>query len=113
MNIDTNNVVVLARHSKIPSFLRKGTTQEDLERLKKNDNFVVFEVGDKVTFQGHAHLEDDGKSKLKTGVIKKLGYVPGYVNPQIVCGIKVEGEKFGSALPYNYTMHPISLTKIV
>ncbi len=112
MKINTNNIIIYNKNTKKPSFLHKNNTQEDVDRLKKDNEVVVFEVGDTVTFQSHSHFEEDGQSKLKTGIIKKMGWSASGFSSSIVCGVKVEGEPFGSALLYNYTIHPISLTKV-
>lgn len=109
--MNRDNIIIFDKSTKKSRFPWVSDTNSKIEEYRKSANYLILEVGDTVTFQGHAHLEDDGESKVKTGIVKRVGWVPGYANPQIVCGIKVEGEKFGSALPYNYTMHPVSLTK--
>lgn len=88
----------------IEEFKKKLSIEARPYLIEKN----IFKLEDKVQFEGFEHLGGG----LKKGVIKKLGYSLGVGSAYITCGIKVEGESFGSALLYNYTIMPSALTKI-
>lgn len=88
----------------IEDFRKKLPIEARKHLVDKN----IFKLEDTVEFPGFEHLGGG----IKKGVIKRLGYALGCFNAYPACGIKVEGEPFGSALPHNYTIAPLSLTKI-
>lgn len=88
----------------IEEFRKKLPIEARKHLIDKN----IFRLNDTVEFPGFEHLGGG----IKKGVIKKLGYALGICRAYPACGIKVEGEPFGSALLHNYTIMPQSLTKI-
>jgi len=106
------DIIIYDTVTKESVFLVKDDKSEHL-LLKYNspneDNkYVTLQIGDTVEFQDFATISD----KRISGVIKKVGWSIGPGGPYITCGIKVENVEFGTALPFNYTKSPISLTKV-
>ncbi len=95
---------------KINNTSKFADSQKEVDSCEANkDRYVVYKVGDTVTFQDFAHISN----KRLTGVIKRLGWSLGPVSLYISCAIKVENAKFGSALESNYTIIPSALTKVI
>lgn len=92
-----------------PSTLESFFVENDDFKGRNKSKYIVFRVGDKVTFQDFPHL-NNGKERTLKGVITALGWTTNYVQP--VCGIKVKNAKFGTALPYNYELQPVALKKV-
>ncbi len=108
-----NDIIVYDTVSKQSFYLKnddpaKERLLEKYNSSSEENKFVTFQIGDTVEFQDFANISN----KRLTGVIKKVGWSIGPVNPYITCGIKVENVEFGTALFYNYTIAPISLTKV-
>lgn len=108
-----NDIIVYDTVSKQSFFLKNDDSSKErlLEKYNsssEDNKFVTLQIGDTVEFQDFANISD----KRLTGVIKKVGCSIGPGGPYITCGIKVENVEFGTALPFNYTKSPISLTKV-
>lgn len=108
---NNKDIIIFDTVSKESFFLVQGDKSERL--LEKYTNredgkYISLQIGDTVEFQDFVTISN----KNLTGVIKKVGWSIGPGGPYITCGIKVDKAKFGTALLYNYTKSPISLTKV-